>query len=135
MKVLILKRSPMNSMAKTDELDAYSLYPMAKHQNVSPATIQRIWDAHGLQPHRVDTFKLSKDPEFVEKLTDIVGLYMNPPDKAVVICVDEKSQIQALDRSQPVLPMMPGMPERLSHDYIRHGTTSLFAATVPDLTG
>ena len=81
---------------------------MAKQQNVSPATIQRIWDAHGLQPHRVDTFKLSKDPEFVEKLTDIVGLYMNPPDKAAVICVDEKSQIQALDRTQPGLPMKPG---------------------------
>ena len=106
----------------------WSCRTMAKHQNVSPATIQRIWDAYGLQPHRVDTFKLSKDPEFVEKLTDIVGLYMNPPDKAVVICVDEKSQIQALDRTQPGLPMKRGRCGTMTHDYKRHGTTSLFAA-------
>lgn len=106
----------------------WSCRTMAKRHNVSPATIQRIWDAHGLQPHRVETFKLSKDPEFVEKLTDIVGLYMNPPDKAVVICVDEKSQIQALDRSQPGLPMKRGRCGTMTHDYKRHGTTSLFAA-------
>ncbi len=106
----------------------WSCRSMAKQQNVSPATIQRIWDAHGLQPHRVDTFKLSKDPEFVDKLTDIVGLYMNPPDKAVVICVDEKSQIQALDRTQPGLPMKRGRCGTMTHDYKRHGTTSLFAA-------
>ena len=101
---------------------------MATAQGVSPATVQRIWDAHNLKPHRVDTFKLSTDKRFVEKLTDVVGLYLNPPEKAVVLCVDEKSQIQALDRSQPVLPMMPGMPERRTHDYLRHGITSLFAA-------
>jgi transposase len=106
----------------------WSCRTMAKQHHVSPATIQRIWDAHGLQPHRVDTFKLSKDPEFVDKLTDIVGLYMNPPDKAVVICVDEKSQIQALDRTQPGLPMKRGRCGTMTHDYKRHGTTSLFAA-------
>ena len=106
----------------------WSCRTMAKQHNVSPATIQRIWDAHGLQPHRVETFKLSKDPEFVEKLTDIVGLYMNPPDKALVLCVDEKSQIQALDRTQPGLPMKRGRCGTMTHDYKRHGTTSLFAA-------
>jgi transposase len=106
----------------------WSCRSLAKRHNVSPATIQRIWDAHGLQPHRVETFKLSKDPEFVEKLTDIVGLYMNPPDKAAVICVDEKSQIQALDRTQPGLPMKRGRSGTMTHDYKRHGTTSLFAA-------
>jgi transposase len=106
----------------------WSCRTMAKRHNVSAATIQRIWDAHGLQPHRVETFKLSKDPQFVEKLTDIVGLYMNPPDKGAVICVDEKSQIQALDRTQPGLPMKPGRSGTMTHDYKRHGTTSLFAA-------
>jgi transposase len=106
----------------------WSCRTLAKRHNVSPATIQRIWDAHGLQPHRVETFKLSKDPEFVEKLTDIVGLYMNPPDQAAVICVDEKSQIQALDRTQPGLPMKRGRSGTMTHDYKRHGTTSLFAA-------
>ena len=89
---------------------------------------QRIWDAHGLQPHRVKTFKLSTDPAFVEKLTDVVGLYLNPPEKAVVLCVDEKSQIQALDRTQPGLPMKPGRRGTMTHDYKRHGTTTLFAA-------
>ena len=106
----------------------WSCRTMAKRHKVSAATIQRIWDAHGLQPHRVETFKLSKDPEFVEKLTDVVGLYMNPPDKAVVICMDEKSQIQALDRTQPGLPMKRGRCGTMTHDYKRHGTTSLFAA-------
>ena len=101
---------------------------MAKAAGVSRSTIQRIWDAHGLQPHRVTTFKLSKDPAFVEKLTDVVGLYLNPPDKAVVLCVDEKSQIQALDRTQPGLPMKPGRRGTMTHDYKRHGTTTLFAA-------
>ena len=94
----------------------------------SHATVQRIWDAHGLQPHRATTFKLSTDPAFVEKLTDIVGLYMNPPEKAVVLCVDEKSQIQALDRTQPGLPMKKGRCGTFTHDYKRHGTTTLFAA-------
>lgn len=101
---------------------------MAEAQGVSPATVQRIWDAHGLQPHRVKTFKLSRDPQFVEKLTDVVGLYMNPPDKAIVLCLDEKSQIQALDRTQPGLPMKKGRCGTMTHDYKRNGTTTLFAA-------
>jgi hypothetical protein len=90
--------------------------------------VQRIWRAFGLRPHRMETFKLSTDPDFVDKVRDVVGLYVSPPEHAVVLCVDEKSQIQALDRSQPMLPMRPGQPTRRSHDYIRHGTTSLFAA-------
>ena len=101
---------------------------MASAQNVSPATVQRIWDAHGLQPHRTETFKLSRDKRFVEKLTDVVGLYMNPPAKALVLCFDEKSQIQALDRTQPGLPMKKGRCGTLTHDYKRNGTTTLFAA-------
>ena len=106
----------------------WSCRSMAEYHEVSAATIQRIWDAHGWQPHRVETFQLSTDPEFVDKLTDIVGLYMNPPDKAAVICVDEKSQIQALDRPQPGLPLKRGRCGTMTHDYKRHGTTSLFAA-------
>jgi transposase len=106
----------------------WSCRSMADRHQVSSATVQRIWDAHGLQPHRVETFKLSTDPAFVEKLTDIVGLYLNPPDKAAIICVDEKSQIQALDRTQPGLPMKRGRCGTRTHDYKRHGTTSLFAA-------
>jgi|TARA_B100000315_G_scaffold235401_1_gene250308 transposase len=106
----------------------WSCRTMAKAQGVSPATVQRIWDAHGLKPHRVRGFKLSRDPHFVEKLTDVVGLYMNPPDKAVVLCVDEKSQIQALDRTQPGLPMKKGRAGTMTHDYKRNGTTTLFAA-------
>ncbi len=106
----------------------WSCRTMAKAQGVSRSTVQRIWDAHGLQPHRVETFKLSTDPAFVEKLTDVVGLYMNPPEKAVVLCVDEKSHIQALDRTQPGLPMKKGRCGTLTHDYKRHGTTTLFAA-------
>src|SRR5438034_2057499 len=101
---------------------------MANKSGLSKSTIGRIWRDFGLKPHLSDTFKLSTDPLFVEKVVDVVGLYHNPPDKAVVLCVDEKSQIQALDRSSPVLPMMPGMPERRTHDYVRHGITSLFAA-------
>ncbi len=101
---------------------------MAAAQGLSPASIHRIWHAHGLQPHRVRTFKLSTDPRFVEKLTDVVGLYVDPPDKALVFCVDEKSQIQALQRSQPGLPMKPGRAGTMTHDYKRHGTTTLFAA-------
>ncbi len=101
---------------------------MAKASGLSQTAITRIWRAFGLQPHRTGTFKLSKDPLFVEKVRDIVGLYMAPPDKAMVLCVDEKSQIQALDRTQPLLPMRPGQPQLHSHDYVRHGTTSLFAA-------
>jgi transposase len=106
----------------------WSCRSMAKAQGVSHATVQRIWDAHGLQPHRVKTFKLSKDKRFEEKLTDVVGVYLNPPDKAVVLCVDEKSQVQALDRTQPGLPMKKGRCGTMTHDYKRNGTTCLFAA-------
>ncbi len=105
----------------------WSVRTMAVAQSVSPATVQRIWDAHGLQPHRSKTFKLSRDKRFVEKLTDVVGLYLNPPDKALVLCFDEKSQIQALDRTQPGLPMKKGRCGTMTHDYKRHGTTTLFA--------
>lgn len=106
----------------------WSIRSMAKEVGLSHTTIRRIWNAFGLQPHRAATFKLSTDPLFVDKVQDIVGLYMSPPNRAIVLCVDEKSQIQALDREQPVLPMMPGVAERQTHTYIRHGTTSLFAA-------
>jgi len=106
----------------------WSVRTMAKAQGVSPATVQRIWDANGLQPHRSRTFKLSRDQHFVEKLTDVVGLYLNPPEKALVLCVDEKSQIQALQRTQPGLPMKKGRCGTMTHDYKRHGTTTLFAA-------
>ena len=106
----------------------WSVRSMAAAQKVSPATVHRIWQKHRLQPHRVDRFKFSNDPAFASKVRDIVGLYMNPPDRAVVLSVDEKSQIQALDRTQPILPLRPGLPERQTHDYRRHGTTTLFAA-------
>jgi len=106
----------------------WSTRTMAKEMGVSHSTVHRIWDIHGLQPHRVRSFKLSRDPKFVEKLTDVVGLYMDPPDKAIVLCVDEKSQIQALDRTQPGLPMKKGRCGTMTHDYKRHGTTTLFAA-------
>jgi transposase len=101
---------------------------MAKRCGLSRSTVQRIWRAFALQPHRSETFKLSTDPLFIEKVRDIVGLYLNPPQRALVLCVDEKSQIQALDRTQPLLPMRPGQVERRTHDYRRHSTTSLFAA-------
>jgi transposase/DNA-binding CsgD family transcriptional regulator len=101
---------------------------MAKAAGLAPSTVQRIWKAFSLQPHRVETFKLSTDPLFVEKVRDIVGLYLSPPERALVLCVDEKSQIQALDRTQPMLPLRPGQVERRTHDYKRRGTTSLFAA-------
>jgi transposase len=101
---------------------------MAKEAGISEHSVQRIWRSFGLKPHLVKSFKLSKDPMFVEKVRDIVGLYLNPPDHAIVLCVDEKSQTQALERTQPILPMRPGIPERQTHDYERHGTTSLFAA-------
>ncbi len=106
----------------------WSTRALAKHAGLSHSTVGRIWRAFGLQPHRSDTFKLSRDPLFVEKVRDIVGLYLAPPDRALVLSVDEKSQIQALDRTAPILPMTPGLPERRTHDYRRHGTTSLFAA-------
>jgi transposase len=106
----------------------WSSRDMAQQSGLSVSTVQRIWRAFGLQPHRMESFKLSTDPDFVSKVRDVVGLYMAPPDRAVVLCVDEKSQIQALDRSQPMLPMRPGQVARRTHDYTRHGTTSLFAA-------
>jgi transposase len=106
----------------------WSTRSMAKAVGLSHSTIGRVWRAFGLQPHRTESFRLSQDPLLVEKVRDIVGLYMSPPDNAVVLCVDEKSQIQALERAQPVLPMDLGQPERRTHDYIRHGTTDLFAA-------
>lgn len=106
----------------------WSTRSMAKATGMSQTAIARIWRAFSLQPHRSETFKISRDPLFVDKVRDIVGLYLNPPDRALVLCVDEKSQIQALDRTQPLLPMRPGQVERRSHDYVRHGTTSLFAA-------
>jgi transposase len=106
----------------------WSVRMMAAAQGVSPATVQRIWEKHKLQPHRVESFKFSTDPQFAPKVRDIVGLYVNPPDRAIVLSVDEKSQIQALDRTQPILPLRPGLPERQTHDYERHGTTTLFAA-------
>jgi len=106
----------------------WSTRSLAAEAGLSRSTVSRIWRAFALQPHRSETFKLSKDPLFVEKVRDIAGLYLNPPDRALVLCVDEKSQIQALDRTQPLLPMRPGQVERRTHDYKRHGTTSLFAA-------
>jgi transposase len=106
----------------------WSRASMAERSGLSKSTIGRIWRDFGLKPHRAETFKLSTDPLFVEKVVDVIGLYHNPPERAVVLCVDEKSQVLALDRSQPVLPMMPGMPERRTHDYVRNGITSLFAA-------
>ena len=106
----------------------WSTRSLAKQAGLSRSTVGRIWHAFALQPHRSETFKLSKDPLFIDKVRDIVGLYMDPPDRALVLCVDEKSQIQALNRTQPLLPMRPGQVERRTHDYARHGTTSLFAA-------
>lgn len=106
----------------------WSTRSLAKQAGLSRSTVGRIWRAFALQPHRSETFKLSKDPLFIDKVRDIVGLYMDPPDRALVLCVDEKSQIQALNRTQPLLPMRPGQVERRTHDYARHGTTSLFAA-------
>lgn len=106
----------------------WSVRTMAKAQGLSHAVVHRIWQAHGLQPHRIETFKLSRDPDFVTKLRDVVGVYLHPPEKALVFCVDEKPQVQALDRTEPVLPLRPGIPARQTHDYIRHGTTNLFAA-------
>jgi transposase len=119
--VATLEQSPPNATH-------WSRSSMAARTGLSPSTIGRIWRQFELKPHVQDFFKLSTDPQFVDKVVDVVGLYHHPPEAAVVLCVDEKSGMQALDRSQPVLPMMPGMPERRSHDYIRHGTSSLFAA-------
>lgn len=112
----------------------WSIREMARAQGISPAAVQRIWKAHGLKPHIVQRFKLSNDPAFEEKVRDIVGLYLKPPDKALVLCVDEKTQIQALGRTRPILALRPGIPERQTHDYRRNGTTSLYAA-LNTLTG
>jgi len=106
----------------------WSTRSMASEVGLTQSAVHRIWKAFGLQPHRQDTWKLSKDPQFVAKVKDVVGLYLDPPERAVVLCVDEKSQIQALDRTAPILPMLPGTPQRATHDYKRHGTSSLYAA-------
>src|SRR5437868_2020118 len=106
----------------------WSTRSMAAASGMSQSAVSRIWRAFALKPHQIETFKLSPDPQFIDKVRDIVGLYLNPPEAAVVLCVDEKSQIQALDRSTPVLPLMPGVPERRTHDYVRNGTTNLLAA-------
>ena len=116
-----LESMPVNSTHWSTRL-------MAEKTGLSQTAIVRIWHAFGLQPHRVENFKLSKDPQFIEKVRDIVGLYLNPPNRAIVLCVDEKSQVQALNRTQPILPLAPGVPARQTHDYERHGVTSLFAA-------
>jgi transposase len=123
-------KSIVEATLHTTPADAthWSCRTLAQKFGVSHMTIARIWDSHGLRPHRVRKFKLSRDKQFVEKLTDVVGLYLNPPDKALVLCVDEKSQIQALDRTQPGLPMKKGRCGTMTHDYVRHGTTTLFAA-------
>jgi len=113
---------------KPKDATHWSTRSMARAMGMSQTSISLIWRAFGLQPHRAESFKLSTDPLFIEKVRDVVGLYLNPPERAVVLCVDEKSQIQALNRFQPILPMLLGTPERRSHDYVRHGTTSLFAA-------
>ncbi len=133
-------RKPSIPAAKVEEIVGATLHEtppgethwscrtMAKRAGVSSSTVQRIWSARGLRPHRVETFKLSNDPRFEEKLVDVVGLYLNPPENAIVLCMDEKSQIQALDRTQPSLPMKPGRAGTMTHDYKRNGTTTLFAA-------
>jgi transposase len=106
----------------------WSTRSMAAHAGLSQTAVSRIWRAFGLKPHRTEDFKLSPDPQFIDKVRDVVGMYLNPPEAAVVLCVDEKTQIQALDRTAPLLPMMPGTPQRRTHDYVRHGTTNLYAA-------
>jgi len=130
-KISALKvRKIVNATLHTTPPDAthWSTRSMAKAQAVSEATVRRIWHRHNLKPHLLDTFKLSRDKQFVEKLYDVVGLYLNPPDRSLVLCVDEKSQIQALDRTQPGLPLKPGRCGTMTHDYKRNGTTTLFAA-------
>ena len=118
----------VTTQCKPPNATHWSVRSMAAHLGISKSRVQRVWSAAGLKPHLVRTFKISNDPCFAEKVIDVVGLYTNPPENAIVLCVDEKSQIQALDRSQPILPLRPGQVERRTHDYFRHGTTSLFAA-------
>src|SRR2546426_6380313 len=114
--------------AQPKDATHWSTRSMATATGMSQSAVSRIWRAFGLRPHQVETFKLSPDPQFIDKVRDVVGLYLNPPEAAVVLCVDEKSQIQALDRTAPVLPLMPGVPARQTHDYVRNGTTNLYAA-------
>ena len=121
----ILERTTQTKPAQATH---WSVRTLAKEAGVSPSMVHRVWQAHGLQPHRLRTFKVSRDPHFVEKVKDVVGLYLNPPERALVLCADEKSQIQALDRTQPGLPMIPGRCGTFTHDYKRNGTTTLFAA-------
>src|SRR5438094_3580268 len=121
----VIVRTPEKQPANATH---WSTRSMATATGMSQSAISRIWRAFGLKPHQTEAFKLSPDPQFIDKVRDIVGLYLNPPEAAVVLCVDEKSQIQALDRSAPVLPLMPGVPERHTHDYVRNGTTNLYAA-------
>ena len=125
-----LERKILDTTLKTRPPDAthWSVRELARHLRVSRMRVHRVWQRYDVQPHRVEKFKISNDPKFEEKVRDIVGLYLNPPDRALVLCVDEKSQIQALDRTAPLLPLRPGLPERQTHDYIRNGTTTLFAA-------
>jgi transposase len=126
-----LEQRILDATLKTRPLDGsthWSVRMLAKHLGVSRTIVHRVWQRHDVQPHRVERFKISKDPHFEEKVRDIGGLYLSPPDRALVLCVDEKSQIQALDRTAPLLPLRPGLPERQTHDYKRNGTTTLFAA-------
>ena len=125
-----LEQKILETTLKTRPADAthWSVRTLARHLGVTRTLIHEVWQKYDVQPHRVERFKLSNDPKFEEKVRDIVGLYLNPPDRALVLCVDEKSQIQALDRTAPILPLRPGLPERQTHDYKRHGTTTLFAA-------
>jgi transposase len=121
-------RKTLEKRPAADEATHWSTRTMAQAAKVSQTAVVRIWHAYGLQPHREETFKLSTDPLFIDKVRDVVGLYLQPPERALVLCVDEKTQVQALDRTAPLLPLGPGQPERHTHDYVRHGTTSLFAA-------
>ena len=125
-----LEQKILDTTLKTRPSDAthWSVRTLACHLGVTRTLVHEVWQKYDVQPHRVERFKLSNDPKFEEKVRDIVGLYLNPPDRALVLCVDEKSQIQALDRTAPILPLRPGLPERQTHDYKRHGTTTLFAA-------
>lgn len=125
-----LEQKILDTTLKTRPANAthWSVRVLARQLGVSRMLVQRVWHRYDIQPHRVEKFKLSNDPRFEEKVRDVVGLYLHPPDRALVLCVDEKSQIQALDRTAPILPLRPGLPERQTHDYTRHGTTTLFAA-------